>query len=207
MLEIFLAFWYIWIILLLFALYALFKHKLFGHMGESVVRYKLSKLDQNKYRIINNLMVVVNGKSSEIDHVVVSNSGVFVIETKNYRGTITGYEKGKEWTQYINRSKFKFYNPIRQNYGHLLVLKEIFKEYPKIPFIPIVVFTGEAKLKVNAGSSMVISSKDLLRAIENQNKKVLTDKGIDFIYNKLSSLNSNDKIMRKEHIASIKKKK
>ncbi len=207
MLEILIAFWPIWLIFLLFAIFALLKPKLFGHMGESIVRYKLSKLDPNKYKVINNFMVAIDGKSMEIDHIVVSNYGVFVIETKNYKGTITGHEKSKQWTQYINRYKNNFYNPVRQNYGHVMALKTIFEEYPKIPFVSVVVFTGEAKLKVKTTSSIVIESKDLIKNIEKYNKPILTDKGVNFVYEKLTSINSNDKDLRKKHIAEVREKK
>jgi len=197
----------IWIILFLFILFALLKPKLFGHMGESIVRFKLSRLDQNEYKTINNFMIAIDGKSSEIDHIVVSKYGVFVIETKNYKGYITGHEKGKEWTQYINKYKSKFYNPVRQNYGHVMALKKVFIKYPKIPFIPIVVFTGDAKLKIKADSSIVIESKDLIRTIESYNKPVLTTKGVNFVYETLLTVNINNKNNRKEHIAGIREKK
>jgi len=207
MLEIIIAFWPIWLTFLLFALFALLRPKLFGYMGESIVRYKLSKLDPDKYKSINNFMTVVDGKSTEIDHIVVSNFGVFVIETKNYKGLITGHEKSKQWTQHINRYKNNFYNPIRQNYGHVMALKTIFKKYPRIPFVPIVVFTGEAKIRVKTDSSIVIESKDLPQTIKSYDKPILKDKGVQFVYDKLISLNSNDKELRKEHIAKVRKKK
>ena len=207
MLEIIIAFWPIWLIFLLFVLFVLLRPKLFGYMGESVVRYKLSKLDPNKYKVINNFLAVVDGKSTEIDHIVVSNYGVYVIETKYYKGLITGHEKSKHWTQHINRYKNKFHNPIRQNYGHVMALKTIFKKYPRIPFIPIVVFTGEAKIRVKTDSAIVIESKDLLQTIKNYNKPILKDKGVHFVYDKLASMKSNDKELRKEHIAKIREKK
>lgn len=197
----------IWIILFLFVLYALFKPKLFGHIGESIVRFKLSKLDQSEYKVINNFMIAIDDKSSEIDHIVVSQYGVFVIETKNYRGLITGHEKCKEWTQYINKYKSKFYNPVRQNYGHVMVLKKVFSKYPKIPFIPIVVFTGDAKLKIKTDSSIVIESKDLKRTIESYNRSILTSEEVIFAYGTLLTLNINNQNNRKEHIAWIREKK
>lgn len=54
-----------------------------------------------------------------IDHVVISKYGVFVIETKNYRGWIIGNEKSEYWTQVIYKRKERLYNPIKQNYGHI----------------------------------------------------------------------------------------
>ena len=46
----------------------------------------LSSLDENEYKVLNDVMVrTQNGKTSQIDHIVVSAYGIFVIETKNYR--------------------------------------------------------------------------------------------------------------------------
>jgi len=54
---------------------------------------------------------------------VVSNYGIFVIETKNYKGWIIGNEFDDYWTQVIFKRKEKLYNPIKQNYGHIQALK------------------------------------------------------------------------------------
>ncbi len=54
-------------------------------------------------------------RCTQLDHVVVSRFGVFVIETKNYRGWIFGSEKQPQWTQQIYRQKNRFQNPLHQN--------------------------------------------------------------------------------------------
>jgi hypothetical protein len=59
-----------------------------GYFGEKSVSFFLSRLDPGKYKVINNIMLKIDGRTSQIDHVVVSNYGIFVIETKNYNGWI-----------------------------------------------------------------------------------------------------------------------
>lgn len=53
-----------------------------------------------------------DGKTAHIDHVVLSKYGIFVIETKNYKGWIFGNETQKNWMQVIYKKKTRFYNPI-----------------------------------------------------------------------------------------------
>ena len=63
--------------------------KMKGMIGESSVRHKLSKLDPKEYTVLHDLMIQrPDEKTSQIDHVVISRYGVFVIETKNYSGCV-----------------------------------------------------------------------------------------------------------------------
>lgn len=77
--------WYAVVIILFFIVLGAFKPKIKGFIGEAAVSSRLSKLNPNNYKVINNLMIRVGNKTTQIDHVVVSNYGIFVIETKNYR--------------------------------------------------------------------------------------------------------------------------
>ena len=84
--------WYLWALIIFFSILNAFQPKIKGYLGEKAVSNRLSKLDQSKYKVINNLMLQVGNKTTQIDHIVVSNYGIFVIETKNYMGWIIGNE-------------------------------------------------------------------------------------------------------------------
>ena len=85
-----------------------------GKYSEKLVHKKMLQLS-DEYTIFNNLLFESNGRSTQIDHIVVSPYGVFVIETKGYKGWILGGENSEYWTQVIFKSKHQFYNPIKQN--------------------------------------------------------------------------------------------
>ena len=94
--------WYLWVIVFVFgavipSLLKIFKPRIKGFIGEKTVALLLATLDKKEYRTINDLIIRVDGESTQIDHVVVSNYGIFVIETKNYKGWITGYESSNQW--------------------------------------------------------------------------------------------------------------
>jgi hypothetical protein len=84
---------------LLFILKRLLPSK--GAMGEKRVARILEKLPEEEYSVINNLLLNNNGYTSQVDHVVVSVYGIFVIETKTYQGIISGGENSEHWTQNI----------------------------------------------------------------------------------------------------------
>src|SRR5690606_32555919 len=135
--------WYIWLILALglSSIYRAFKPIIKGHLGEKSTANILARLDRSKYSVINNLVLQTRGRTSQIDHVVVSDFGIFVIETKNYKGWIFGGDEAEYWTQVLYKYKQQFYNPIRQNRGHVLALKHHLRTFPNITYIPIVVFS------------------------------------------------------------------
>lgn len=119
-----------------------------GWFGELVMRiaFKLF-LPKETYRVINNVTIADNqGGTTQIDHVVISPYGLFVVETKHYKGWIFGGEKDSQWTQTIYRHKTKFQNPLRQNYKHTACLQSLLgltQEQIK----SVIVFTGECTLK------------------------------------------------------------
>jgi len=202
----FLQLWYLWLLVLIVFVYRLFKAKIKGILGEKTISVFLSRLDPTKYKVINDLMLRTEGKTSQIDHVVVSNFGIFVIETKNYKGWILGDEHGEQWTQVIYKRKEKFYNPIRQNYGHIQALKQNLQEYKELNFIPIIVFSINADLKVKTNSK-VIYSVNLLKTIREYMAESLSDQQKEAIYLKLLELNVSEKEVRTQHVAGINKKK
>jgi len=90
--ELLIRFWYLWVLVIAVGILDLFMPRIKGFFGEKSVSFFLSRLDETKYMVINDIMLQVGSKTTQIDHVVVSNYGVFVIETKNYKGWIIGNE-------------------------------------------------------------------------------------------------------------------
>ncbi|MBK5251295.1 MAG: NERD domain-containing protein [Peptostreptococcaceae bacterium] len=105
-----------------------------GWMGELLVKFQLSRLDKDVYKIVNDVTIKLDdGKTAQIDHIVVSEYGVFVIETKNYKGWIVGKEEDYYWKQVIYKRKEKFYNPLKQNQVHIDRLTEVLSHISEIP--------------------------------------------------------------------------
>ena len=90
-----------------------------------------------------------NGEFSQIDIVVATPQGLLAIEVKDYSGWIFGNEKQKYWTQMLNygKEKYRFYNPIMQNAGHIKALREQSEQFAHLPIFNIVLFAGNCTLK------------------------------------------------------------
>lgn len=78
-----------------------------GKKGELIVKLRLRVLSSERYKVINNLFISNHGQTSQIDHVVVLEYGIFVIETKNYKGWIYGGANSDYWTQNIYGNKYQ----------------------------------------------------------------------------------------------------
>lgn len=73
---------YIVIMLVLIILVNIFYPKFRGFMGEFWVKQELKKLPKDKYMVINDVMLKNNDNTHQIDHLIISQFGIFVIEIK-----------------------------------------------------------------------------------------------------------------------------
>lgn len=94
-----------------------------GKVGEFWINIHVKmRLDDKVYRLIKNVTLPTDDGSTQIDHILVSVYGVFVIETKNMKGWIFGGEHQRTWTQKLFKESYKFQNPLFQNYKHTQTL-------------------------------------------------------------------------------------
>jgi len=136
-----------------------------GIDGELKVRSELDKLNSS-YDVFHNITVadadpslhfITNTEISQIDHLIIGQGGVYVIETKNYSGHIKGSMIYSNWhVTYRSGQVVDMYSPIQQNSKHIQTLKKMIESFceerkiskPLIPFYNIVVFTGTATLNI-----------------------------------------------------------
>ena len=77
-----------------------------GKLGEKSVATILSFLPKDEYVVLNDIMLKNGNSTTQIDHIVVSIYGIFVIETKNYKVWIFGNAHKDYWTQNILGNKY-----------------------------------------------------------------------------------------------------
>jgi hypothetical protein len=110
-----------------------------GANGEQKVVAALSQLDSSGYRSFHDLVIDTRGGTTQIDHVVASKFGIFVLETKRYSGTIFAGADDPYWHQVFGRRRIPFQSPIHQNARHIRALSRNL-DLPVELFISIVVF-------------------------------------------------------------------
>jgi len=125
-----------------------------GNLGEAFVADVITAHFKRPHVLLNNVTFQMENGTAQIDHILVADTGIFVIETKNYTGWIFGHPNDSHWMQVIYRKKSRFLNPFHQNYGHVKAIKSLFT-LPDEAFIPVVVFIGDAEFKSDFGPTAV----------------------------------------------------
>ena len=154
----------------------LFRHRWSkGELGELKVNKGLRRfLDQEVYHLVENITLPAGDGTTQIDHIVISPYGVFVIETKNMKGWIFGDPNRAQWTQQIYRHKNKFQNPIRQNYKHVAAVQELLS-LGAHQVHSVTVFVGDCTFKTPMPAKVVNGVTDLAKYIKSKDVPFLDE--------------------------------
>ncbi len=148
--------------------------------GESLVRKALQKHFRSpNYHLLNHITLKHGDSTTQIDHILVSCFGVFVIETKNYKGWIFANPKHESWTQVLFKAKFKFQNPIHQNHRHVVAVRELLDFLPQDAIKSVVVFSGDAEFKTDMPSN-VFTLPMLINYLNSCNEELLSLNRVQF---------------------------
>ena len=176
-----------------------------GDYGEFLTFKEIVKLSGHLncyYKILRNIHI---GVHCEIDLVWIHATGIYVFESKNISGWVYGSEQDKQWCLVLNeRTKRQFYNPIKQNNGHIYELKRILGNI--YPYYSIIVFSERCELKeipADTDSRIITKRNNLRFKLENKlsiEDRVLSIAQIDALYRKLLPYsNTSDDLIQKHN--------
>jgi len=172
-----------------------------GLIGEWYVNKKLvSALDNQQYKLFKNVTLPTEDGTTQIDHILLSPFGLFVIETKNMQGWIFGSERQAKWTQQIYKHKTSFQNPLRQNFKHTETLRELLS-LPKEAVHSVVIFTARAEFKTTMPANVGYINQ-AIKFIKNHDQVCFTELQRIELAHKLETKKLQPSI--KTHVAHIK---
>ena len=104
-----------------------------GNQGEVIFSNMIKSILRSDDVLINNISLSVNEKEAEIDNLIINQNGIFIIEVKNYNGTLYGKADDYEWIKVKispggNAFSKKVKNPIKQMKRQIYVLSQYLKE-------------------------------------------------------------------------------
>lgn len=157
-----------------------------GVLGEFIINVLAKwKLDKDVYHLLKNVTLPTKDGTTQIDHIIVSVYGVFVVETKNLRGWIYGSPQQKMWTQKIYKNTYCFQNPLHQNYKHTKTLQTLLDlEEPQLH--SIVVFIGDSTFKTPIPEN-VTYGMGYIRYVQSKTEPVLSPSQVLEISQKIES--------------------
>ncbi len=145
-----------------------------GVMGEFGVNLTAKMmLDKNKYRLIKNVTLPTEDGSTQIDHIIVSIYGIFVVETKNMAGWIFGSPRQRVWTQRTYKHSSKFQNPLHQNHKHVKTLEALLGLNEQ-QIYSVVVFVGGSTFKTKMPEN-VTHGGGYIRFIKSKKQQIFSE--------------------------------
>lgn len=176
--------------------------KINQNQGEIEVNKYLSKINGSK--LLEDIILKRSNGTTQIDHILITRKGIFVIETKDFSGKIIGDEDSKFWLQKLNFKENYFYSPIKQNYGHVKAVEEIIKR--KNVCISLMVFTNKSNIKKVKTETNVIQVKNLKKHIKRYKSQIRLSKDeVEELYKILNKKDINSRRAIKKHIKSVEK--
>jgi len=175
-----------------------------GWIGELKTGFNLwAGLDKNLYHRFHDVIIPSSHGTTQVDHILVSPFGIFVVETKNYKGWIYGSAVQSTWTQVIYKSKHKFQNPLRQTHRHKKVLSK-YLGVKESTIQPVISFVGDVEFKTELPPNVLRSG--LSSYIKQFGEVIFSDDEVERITGLLSEVKSESTISKSEHIQSLKER-
>lgn len=159
-------------------------------------------LDKTIYFPLNNLTLPTKNGTTQIDHVIVSKFGIFVVEAKNIDGWIFGDERSSVWTVVKPGRKFKIQNPMRQNYRHVKAISE-FLGVDEARLHSLVMFWGDCEFKTEMPANVML--KGYASYIKSFDRTLFSDSEVASISHALrSGALSKTWATRRTHLESLR---
>jgi len=155
--------------------------------GEALLaRHLRANFSAPDYHLMNNITLRVQDGTTQVDHILVSKFGVFVIEAKHYKGWIFANPNHASWTQVIFKRNFKFQNPIYQNYKHVRAVQSLLDFLPVEAVVSAVVFTGEGEFKTPIPDG-VFTLNSLIAYLRSRKAEHLSENRVQFCVGRLET--------------------
>ena len=185
-----------------------FRQQQVENRGEAAVRRTLvACFSSPSYHLLNNVTLPVeDGGTTQVDHVLVSRFGIFVIESKHYKGWLFAQATAPQWTQVLYKNHYKFQNPIHQNRKHVSAIAKLLDFQPSEHIHSVVVFTGDATFKTERPTGVVALS-ELEAHIKSFNTEVITENRMQFCVGRIECYRlALTKQTDVEHVAHLRRK-
>lgn len=190
--------------------------KKIGDIGEQNVKLELDKLDKVNFKVLNDIFIKPYDKrtkqhyGAQIDHIVISKKVIYLIETKNWSGTVYGDQYSKNWIKYLGKDKLVTLNTARQAWYHKKNFLKLFKDDIKdMEVKSIIVFDTLAKidnLSVETTSLKIDKLVSFIYRYDRKESYKLDGEELRILESKIKEKNIVCKKQRLEYIQKIKER-
>lgn len=156
-----------------------------GVLGEFAINTSIKhSLNPDQFHLLD-ITIPYEYGATQLDHVIISKFGIFVLETRNLKGLIFGDERERTWSQKFYESTTQFHNPLHESYKKVKVLQQLLGLRNE-QIHSLVVFVGDCTFK-SAMPENVTKGKDYLKFIKSKTDVVLSEREVVEIIDKIES--------------------
>ncbi len=185
-----------------------------GEFGERRVSSELEDLSCEDYMVFNDLLIRDTNYTTQIDHIIISRYGVFVLETKNIHGKVYGSENNEFWSQYLPDWGYKRYgstqehkvrNPLWQNAGHIKSIRRLVFGND-VPIYGIVIFPSETVVRVSTDLP-VLTTREVVPYIKHFQDVVISSEQVSYYRRRLLEVITTSESDRQYHLENVNRNK
>jgi hypothetical protein len=176
-----------------------------GWFGEKKTTFNMwLTLDTNIYRRYHDVIIPSRNGTTQIDHLLVSQFGLFIVETKNKKGWIFGSANQPKWTQSIYGNNYSFQNPLHQTFRQKKVLAEYLK-LPETLIHCVIFFNGDCEFKTQLPNNVI--NYGLGKYIKQFKKSIVDQESLNDVMNRLDLHETHSELTKKDHIRSVDRRR
>lgn len=178
--------------------------KIRGWFGEKKTSfYMWLSLNAKVYRRFHDFIIPAKNGTTQIDHLIVSPYGLFIVETKNRKGWIFGSERQQKWTQSLYGENYSFQNPLRQTFRQKKILSEFLGLNESI-IRTVIYFVSDCKFKTQLPPNVIKSR--LGKYIKQFDTTVLSSEEVHQIAGVLEQHMTESSLTTRDHVRSLRKR-
>lgn len=175
-----------------------------GWFGEKKTTFYLwVSLNGKVYRRFHDVILKTKNGTTQIDHLIVSSYGLFIVETKNRKGWIFGSADQPTWTQSLYGNNYSFQNPIKQTFRQKKVLSE-FLGLKESVIHTVIYFVGKCKFKTPLPDNIIKSRPG--KYIKRFKGQVLSPDEVDRVVKEMEYYISESSLTNRDHLRSLRKR-
>lgn len=158
-----------------------------GERGEKLVTAEIKIVRRKDDYLFTNVEIPFNNRETECDNIIVNNFGVFIIEVKNYSGSLSGNENDDKWVE-RNFEEKNVKNPIKQVRRQIDILSKYLKHNGLWAWIYGYAILIDNNSPVNSKYIIPFKRAEIDRIIHTPGKNKLTNEQVEKISNIIQHL-------------------
>ena len=175
-----------------------------GWFGEKKTTFFMwLSLDKDIYHRFHDIIIPSDSGTTQIDHLLITRYGIFIIETKNIKGWIFGSENQEKWTQVLFDYRYTFQNPLKQTYRQKKVLSKFFNINESL-INTVIYFVGNSEFKTKMPFNVI--DYGLTSYIKQFDNHIFSETEIERFIKIMKIHRQNSKLTKKDHLRSLEQR-